>query len=531
MEKAFKMGKTSATGSFQLLLGVATSTVIMAVGTVILTRLMSPAEYGLYGVALIPSVMISLFRDWGANSAITKYVANLRATNRASETRDVILAGVLFEVVTGLALSILSFVLASFIAIEVFHRPELVTLISIVSVTIFSGSLLTAAQSSFIGFENMRLNSLTLVCQSIVKTVTGPVLVILGYGVLGAIVGYTLSFVVAGISGLVVLYFILFKPLAKHKASIRDILRILKAMLKYGVPLSVATIIGGALSQFYGFMMAIYASDSMIGNYQAAANFSVLLTFFTIPIGTVLFPMFAKLDPQNEHELLKTVYSSSIKYASILLMPATMAVIVLARPMISTLFGERYAFAPFFLALAVMGNLLTILGSVSVTSFLTGVGETKLLMKQSMLNLSIGIPLGFLLIPAFGVTGVILGSLLSSLPSMFWAIFWTWKRYRASADLKSSVRILLASIVAALATFASLNLISTAEWIRLIIGAVVFLTIYLFTAPMIGAITQSELDNLRIMLSGIGIVSKLVNLPLVLTEKVCQLRSHSRNKQ
>jgi O-antigen/teichoic acid export membrane protein len=58
------MGKTSATGSFQLLIGVATSTIIMAVGTVILTRLLGQANYGLYALAYAPSVMINLFRDW-----------------------------------------------------------------------------------------------------------------------------------------------------------------------------------------------------------------------------------------------------------------------------------------------------------------------------------------------------------------------------------------------------------------------------------------------------------------------------------
>jgi len=79
MEKAIEMGKTSATGSFNMLVGVATSTVVMAVGSVILIGLMSEAEYGLYVVALTPSVMISLFRDWGVNSAITRFVASFKA--------------------------------------------------------------------------------------------------------------------------------------------------------------------------------------------------------------------------------------------------------------------------------------------------------------------------------------------------------------------------------------------------------------------------------------------------------------------
>ena len=531
MEEAFKIGKTSVTGSYKLLLGVATSTVILAVGTIVLTRLMAPADYGLYGIALIPSVMISLFRDWGVNSAITKYIANFRATNRAAETRIVILAGAMFELVMGLALSILSFFLAGFIASNIFHRPELGFLISITSISIFAGSLLGVAQSSFIGFEKMGLNSLTVICQSIVKTLAGPVLVVLGYGVFGAVVGYMLSFVGAAIAGLVTLYFILLRPLVKHEVKIREILQALKTMLKYGVPLSVATIVGGSLSQIYGFIMAAYASDLMIGNYQAAVNFSVLLTFFTVPIGTVLFPMFAKLDPQKEKALLKTVYSSSVKYASILLMPATMAMIVLAQPMISTLFGERYVFAPSLLALAIVGNLLTVVGSLSVTSFLTGVGETKLLMKQSLLNLLIGIPLGFILIPTFGVTGVIIGGLVSSLPSMSWAIIWTWKHYEARADIRSSGRILLASTIATLITFGFLNVISAFEWIRLLVGMIIFLASYIFSAPMIEAITQSEIDNLRIMLSGIGPVSKIVDLPLAIAEQVCRLRLRCWNHQ
>jgi len=522
MEKALEMGKTSATGSFQLLLGVATSTIIMAVGTVILTRLMSPAEYGLYAVALIPSLMINLFRDWGVNSAMTKYIANCRASKKDADTRNIIVAGLIFEVATGLILSFLCLFLASFIGSTVFHRPESVSFISIVSITIFAGSLLTVAQSSFIGFERMGLNSFTVVCQAIAKTIAGPVLVLLGYSVLGAVLGYTLSFLAAGIIGLATLYFALFKPLKKLGTGKLEISKTLKTMLKYGVPLSISSILGGLLGQFYAFMMASFASDVMIGNYSATANFSVLLTFFTIPIGTVLFPAFAKLDPQKEHQLLKTVFTSSVKYTTILLVPATMAIMVLSGPMISTLFGERYVYAPFFLTLYVIGNLFAVLGSLSLGSFLTGVGETKTLMKQSILTLAIGLPLGFLLIPTFGIIGLILASLLAGLPSTFWGLHWAWKHYRVKADFKSSAKIFTASTVAALATYASLNFVNLVEWIRLVIGITIFLAIYISTAPAIGALTQTEINNLRTMFSGLGLLSKLINIPLTIAERIAK---------
>jgi O-antigen/teichoic acid export membrane protein len=532
MEKAFKMGKASAIGSFQLLIGVASSTIIMAIGTIILTRLLSPAEYGLYAIAMIPSLMINLARDWGVNSAMTKYIAGFRVSHKDEEIRDVIVAGLIFEVGTGLALSFLSLLLASFIASTIFHRPECASYISIISATIISGSILVASQSGFVGSERMGLNSFTIICQSIVKTLTGPVLVILGYGVLGAVLGYTGSFIAAGIIGLATLYVAVFRPLRKSKTHRSNLSKTLKMMLNFGVPLSMSTILGGILIQFYGFMMASFLSDTMIGNYQAAVNFSVILTFFTIPISTVLFPAFAKLDPQSESELVRTVFTSSVKYTAVLLVPATVAVMALSSPMISTLFGEKYVYAPLFLTVYVISNLFTVLGSLSASSLLSGLGETKMLMKLSILTLVIGLPLGFLLIPTIGIIGLIIANILAGLPSMFWALHWIWKHYEAKADFRSSAKILAASAIAGVVAYLPASLLSTASWIKLTIGAIIFLTVYIVGAPMIGAVSQTDINNLKIIFSDMGVISKIINFPLNASEKAAQTRSaHEKSRE
>ena len=206
MQKALEMGKKSATGSFQLFIGVAASTIIMAIGTIILARLMTPEEYGLYSIALVPSYMAILFRDWGVNSAITKYVASARAENKEEHAYEIVVSGTLFEAATGLFLSIILVSLSNFIALTVFQRPEATSLIMITSLTISAGALLTAAQSSFVGFERMELNSLTNICQAAVKTVASPILVFVGYSALGATLGYTISFIAAAIIGLAILY-------------------------------------------------------------------------------------------------------------------------------------------------------------------------------------------------------------------------------------------------------------------------------------------------------------------------------------
>lgn len=526
MDKALEIGRTSATGSLQLFVGVAASTIIMAVGTVVLARLMSPEEYGLYSVALIPSYMIVLFRDWGINSALTRYIAYYRATKREGKIRNIIVAGLTFEIAMGLVLSFLSFGLAGFIAATVFRRPESSFLIAIVSATIFSGALQTAAESSFRGFERMEFNSLVLIFLAVVKVVVSPLLVFFGYGALGATVGYTVSFVAAGVMGFALLYFALFKRLKNKDAENFDLSETLKEMLRFGVPLSISSILSGFLVQFYGFMMAFYCTDLMIGNYQVAVQFSMILTFFTTPISMVLFPAFSKVDSQNERELLKTVFTSSVKYSSFILAPATMAIMVLSKPLVSTLFGEKWVYAPFFLTIYVVSNLFVVFGSLSLGGFLAGMGETRTLMKLGLLTVSCGMPLAFLFIPWLGILGVIVTGILAGLPSMFLGLFWVWKRYKIKTDFKSSARICLASFFSAVITYVVLFFVNFADWVRLIVGGTAFIVVYLFVAPIIGAINFIDARNLRVMFSSLGIVSKFLDVPLTFMERLSKYFWH-----
>ena len=106
MDKATEMGKTSALGSVHLFLGVSISTIIVAVGAVILGLYILPGDYGLYAVALIPIATLSLFQDWGIGSALTRYCAKYRATNEEAEQRKVIIAGLIFGAATGLVLTV-----------------------------------------------------------------------------------------------------------------------------------------------------------------------------------------------------------------------------------------------------------------------------------------------------------------------------------------------------------------------------------------------------------------------------------------
>jgi len=522
MDKALEIGRRSAVGSFHLFIGVTASTLIMALGSVILAWLMTPEEYGLYSVALIPSYTMILFRDWGVNSAITKFTATLRAQNRREEAYRIIRAGIIFEAISGITLTIIAVAISSFIATEIFRRPESSTLIAIASTTIFTGALLTASQSSFIGFERMELNSLTNILQALAKTMVSPILVLIGYSSLGAVIGYTASLSIAALVGLTLLYLNITRGLKGGNPG-KKVLETLGEMLHYGVPFSISSIIGGLLAQFYAFLMAIYCADAMIGNYHVATQFATVLTFFTTPILTVLFPAFSKIDPHGENGLLQTVFQSAAKYTSMLLVPATMAIMVLSKQMISTLFGEKWIHAPLFLTLHVISNLFIIFGGLILGSLLAGVGETKTLMKLSLITLICGVPTASILIPLMGILGLIITNITAGIPSLFLGLNLIWRRYKLRVNMRESMKILASSTSAAAITFLAVNIIALAYWIELAVGGAIFLVTYIFTALLIGAIKKADIENLKAIFSNIGIPSKLINIPLNIIEEMSNM--------
>ena len=90
MSKATEMGKVSAKGGFHLLWGLVLSTVISAVGTIFIARLLGADNMGLYTIALAAPNLIATFRDWGVTTAMIKYSAEYNSENNVSKDKKCI---------------------------------------------------------------------------------------------------------------------------------------------------------------------------------------------------------------------------------------------------------------------------------------------------------------------------------------------------------------------------------------------------------------------------------------------------------
>jgi stage V sporulation protein B len=521
MSKAGDMAKVSARGSFHLLWGLVISTVISSVGSIFIARLLGSDLYGLYAIALTAPSLMGIFRDWGINSAMIRCAAQYRAEGRIDEIRSIFVSGLIFEIAIGLTLSILSLIFSGFIAVNVFHRPEIASLIQLASFGILASGIISIATAAFTGMERLELNSMMLISQSVIKTLLVIGLVVLGLGTSGAVVGYTIGFSFAGIVGMLLMWTI-YRHLPKPATAKLEIRAYISSMLKYGVPLSAAGIITGFLTQFYAFLLPIYyaTSNSVIGNYSIAVNFVVLIGFAAVPITTMLFPAFSKLDAQKDKETIRNVFQFSVKYASLLVVPVAALVACLAEPAVSTLFGTTYNAAPLFLALLALSYVYTAFGNLSFGSLINSQGQTRYILKLSALTGCIGFPLGYALIMNFGVLGLIVTSLTAGIPSLIIGLRFIRKNYGVTVDWSSSAKILVSSAIAASVTYTAISQLSLSSWIELLLGVLIFLIVVVPSILLTKSINPDDIKNLRGMTSGLGVVGRLLNKVLNILERL-----------
>lgn len=522
MSKAAEMAKVSAKGGFHVLWGLVASTVISSVGTIIIANLLGAANFGLYGIAIAAPNLIASFRDWGITTAMIKYSAQYNSENDVAKIRSVFVSGLVFEIILGLSLSLLSFFLSGFLA-NLFNRPTIAPLIQVTSFFILTNALVSVATAAFTGMETMHLNSIMLIVQSIFKTGVIVGLVLLGLGSLGAVIGFTLSVLIAGVTG-VLLMWIMYRSLPKPVSGKLEILGSTKTMLRYGFPVSIGSILSGFLAQFTTYFLAIYVTDNaLIGNYNVAVNFVVLITFFAVPVTTMLFPAFSKLDWRKEPEILKNVFQYSVKYSALLVVPVAALVMSLSQPAIGTIFKNSYDQAPLYLALLSITYIFSAIGNLSIGNVIIGQGDTKYSLKLTILTVAIGFPLGFVLISQFGVIGLIVSSLTAGLPSLLLSLRFIKNKFKVTVDWVSSAKILFSSAVAAALTYTVNSQLAFSSLIQLIIGIIVFTFIFVILTIGTRTIVESDLNNLRDMIHSLGPLRGLFKLLIDILEKLMKI--------
>ena len=112
----------------------------------------------------------------------------------------------------------------------------------------------------------------------------------------------------------------------------------------------------------------------------------------------------------------------AVKYTSLLMIPASVAVMVFSRDLICLTYGRGYSFASQYIALLSGLCLLTAIGHLVLGSFLKSVAETGTVVKISVLTLAIYLRLSPALAWTWGPYGLLVAYILANAPSEVYGI-------------------------------------------------------------------------------------------------------------
>ncbi len=507
---------STARGLYQLFLGNIIATGLAAVASIVIGRLLGPAGYGLYAVALVtPSYMVT-FTSLGMPLAATRYPAKFRSEGDEKRAVSFVYSMALVQAFLALVAVAVVIPLSGVISSSILDRPAVVSLIPLAAISVVGNALFNVTQSGLEGLNRMKGSAVLQVLQALVKTAVTVLLILAGFAVFGAVAGFTLSLLVAGLAGLA--FMIRLKGGLLPTRLVED----LKEALKYSLPLYAAVLAGGVVSPYLVTLMARFSGNAQIGGYGAAVNISTVIVLFIYPIATALFPLFSSL--ANDERRLAETYDAAVRYSTIFVVPVAMAMIALSVPITSAIYGRAYGFAGGYLALTAIPYLFIGLGYQAQGPLLNGIGETKKSLVASLANAITALLAASVLIPVLGVYGALLALALGVLVGTLVAWRIIGQRLRTNVKLSRIWRIYVASGVAAALVY-PVSLLPLHPIIVMLLGATAFL---LFVVPFMAltkAVGREDMEALDGFFRNVKPVSSLFGLVLRYYEVFSRNRS------
>jgi len=507
MAEIDRVAVKAASGGVILTVGNFAHAAISAVGSIVVARLLGPTDYGIVSIALIYPTMFSGLTGLGLSAAIMRY-ASLGDTSRA-------LIALWLRAVAG-ALSAAALIPLSPHLAASLQRPYLTPMIYVLTIYTFASSAVVTATAFFAGVNRYWDLVLAYIVEAVARLFSSVVLVLAGYGVYGAVWGFSIGYSLAALYAFVRL--VSSANLKPNSAS-----HILVDVLSYSLPLYVSRLIGLLHNQFNNILRAVYVTDAEVGNFQVVGNLLTPVNIVTGSLSTALFTTLPQL--VNEDSKFKGAVNIATRYVALVVAPIAVALALFSRQTVYLIYGSRYDLAPLYLSVMALSGLLAPFGLV--TMYLNIVGATKTTMYLSVAGMVVGLPVTWIMLVRYGMLGAVVASVVSSALSSVMSLIVVKRRFGVGLEVSRVVRYWLPSLVSGVLTYLAMRAVK-GLWLALGVGVAVYLVLLLLlVAAMVSA---EDLSNLADISRGVKYVGSLINCALCVVVRVkamLQLRTRS----
>jgi teichuronic acid exporter len=432
---------------------------IQFIVSIVLARLLLPADYGLIAIVSVFISLASVFVQSGLNTALIQ--------KKEVGEKDFSSVFYLSLIISGF-LYILLYFMAPFIA-NFYHSLELVPILRVLSITLFFGAF-NSIQISIVArkmiFKKFFYSSLGAI---VVSSTAGIVIVYLGYGI-WALVAYQLTNQLAVV---IILWFIV-----KWRPHLVFSYEKVKVLFSFGWKLLASSLLSSAYTQLRTLIIGRIYSPSILGFYDRGSQFpNTIVDNVDGSIQSVMLPALAS--QQQNPEMVKYMVRRAIKTSAFIMFPLMVGLAVVAEPAVRLILTEKWLPAVPFIQIFCAAYIFMPIHTANLQA-INALGRSDIFLKTEIIKKIIGLSLLGISIP-FGIYAIAWGTVLTGVISSFVNAYPNSKllNYRYTEQLKDIMPTLLISLGMGAIVY-MFKFLSISTWQLLIIqmfaGAILYIT-------------------------------------------------------
>jgi O-antigen/teichoic acid export membrane protein len=273
-------------------------------------------------------------------------------------------------------------------------------------VIVWAKQIATITISILKGASNVGRSGLVDFTEMLIRIISQVILIILGLEFVGLVGGAAIGSLAAALIGLRLSPFGVSKPRKVH----------FKRLLEF----TQYTFFQGLAERVYAnvdtIVIAAFLGNSAIALYNIPYRLTLALDVFSSSIHSSTLPEISTEASNGNTERVRVLLKDAMIFSTILAIPATVGVLLLAEQIIVTLFTDALAAGTTVAIIAVAIQIPDGLRSV-FSSTLLGVDRPDLTLRSNLLLITINIVLDLLLVPTIGIEGAAIATLIAVLAS------------------------------------------------------------------------------------------------------------------
>lgn len=358
--------------------------------TILLARLLSPAEFGLMAMVMVVIGFASIFTDMGLASALIQR-ANVQSVHYSTVFH--------FNIVLGLTLSIMTFLCAEGIG-SLYGQSEVVPLAQVLSISFLVNSFGSTQTTKLRKELNYSTLTRARFFSSLVSGLLGLIMAFNGLGVW--------SLVVQSLA-LGVVYNCLIWSWSKWRPQFQFSILALRELWSFGFHMFLAGLLQNAVTRLDYLIIGKLFTASTLGFYDRAKSLTGLVTKnFSGSLMTVLFPVLSRV--QSDIPRLRSIVLNLFGALSFVTFLLVGALYLVSQELIFILFGPKWqASVPYFEILIISSFSLPLSGLLM--NVLRGLGKSRMFLRLEVIKKSIAVT-NLAVLYFFGIYSYLYGLIL-----------------------------------------------------------------------------------------------------------------------